>query len=131
MYSSSRLPSSGPSSGVARTRVTASNSGTVPLRGRLASVSLSAMVLAVIALVLPLRVVLLALDAARLASRNLRGAAARGLSRNAGGHREQALRIGRAAFRAGRRLAEPHELLEFLAALAALEVVERHCERIL
>src|SRR5512143_1240985 len=86
----------------------------------------SSVILEVSALVLALRVVFFLLDRASCAPRLAERLAARRLGADASRRREQPLGPRVPALRARRCLADANELLELPAALAALEVVQRH-----
>src|SRR5690606_16101447 len=93
-------------------------------------ISASAMVLDVVAQVFLVRVILFLLHRPRPAAGDRRGALARLGGTDIGGEREEPLRIGRIAPRAGRNFIRLHHLFEAVAALAAFVVIDRHATKI-
>src|SRR5690606_16760341 len=89
-----------------------------------------AVVLDVLAQVLLVGVILLFLDRLGAGARNGPGALARARGAHAGRQGKGPFRVAGSAGRTGRRFIALHDLLELIAALAALEVVDRHARTI-
>ena len=111
---------------VAQQRLTGRGGGLLRPRGR----RRLAVLFDVVAVVHRVRVVLLALHRPRGATRDPQRLLARRRRADRGRHREQLLGIRVVTARALRRLADLHELLEALSALAAFVFVNRHAARI-